>query len=325
MRKLSIYLLLAILIAIPAGSAFAQSSMSAYQPVFLEINPAIPGPNSIVSARLESYSVNLNAAKIAWFANGKSIGSGIGQVTASFETGAPGSSTRLIAAITLPEGVIRKEIVIYPQSVVLLWESPSYVPPFFKGKPLFAPQGSAVVTAIPNFKYAGREIPASELIFKWKKDGKLMEGYSGYGRNAISVEGSVIVQPIEISVEVSTGDGVIKATDSVVIPAIEPKVVMYAMSPIYGTLFNKAVNGEYALRSEEFSIAAIPFYFSSSAADALRYSWTMNGTSFDPKPKPNMAVFRTDGGKGGRASVNAAVANDSTLFQSASARTVITW
>src|SRR5690349_18729834 len=73
--------------------------------------------------------------------------------------------------------------------VDLIVEPASYIPQFYKGKPLFANQGTARVIAVPNIAIDGKKIGSKNLIFKWIKDDTVIS--SDTNNNSITISGSV--------------------------------------------------------------------------------------------------------------------------------------
>ncbi len=117
----------------------------------VEMTPSNPGPNQSVSVSLNSFVFSIDSARISWILNGASKKSGRGEKNFTFETGGMGSQTTLRIVVETADGyVAEKTIRIKPGEVDLIWETESYVPPFYKGKALFSYQNKINFIAIPH-------------------------------------------------------------------------------------------------------------------------------------------------------------------------------
>ena len=108
-----------------------------------------PGQNITVTAR--SYSIDINAAKLTWSVNGKTVQQGVGLTTYSVTAPSLGKDLNISVAAAAPDGaVIANQITISPGSVDMILESDGYMPPFFKGKLPVAYQNTIKVVAVPH-------------------------------------------------------------------------------------------------------------------------------------------------------------------------------
>lgn len=202
--------------------------------------------------------------------------------------------------------------------VDIVYESLSYTPPFYKGKALNPSQGVVIITAIPHLiSGSGEKIPAEKVIYNWKKNGVVMQSSSGVGKNYVSVSGTVPIRDVTIEVTVSSADKSITAESSTIITHTSPKIVFYENNPIYGIMFNKAIANTIQMMNDEFSLLAIPFFFSVgyTTTPDLDYSWSMNGKTIGNMEPKNSFTTRLEKEGAGTANINLKITNKVRIFQ----------
>lgn len=289
----------------------------------MEIFPEIPGPNDEVYVSLASYATDINSATIVWKLNGKVQKQGIGERDFSFVVGNMNTKTVLSVTIRTIEGEnIEKSITIKPSDVDIIWQSQSFVPPFYKGKAMFSHQNQITFIAIPHITGSnGQEINNKNLIYKWRKNGTVIEDVSGFAKNTYTFTGPLISRPLQVSVEVSSvnNDGV--AFGQTYIEPGEPSIVFYRKDPIYGIKFEKALTGTFELNnSKEITVIGIPLFFGvlDPAFFALNYKWLINGVSVGNDSSANTQVFRQKEGTSGSSKISLNIENSDKILQYAS-------
>lgn len=292
-------------------------------PLYLTINPENPSPEESVTASVQSYSTDLNAADISWFINSSLIRRGTGLKTITFQTGKAGSESVVSVVIQSSEGfVLESELVVRPARVSLVWEADTYTPPFYKGKALYGHQSTLHVTALPDFvTQNGTRRDPSRLVYRWKQNGSVMSEASGFGKQTFSFEGTVITRPFTVDVEVTDPNSTLKGVASLRIASSEPKLLMYEDSPLYGIRFSKALSGIFNLDKEEATLGAVPYFFSVESPEALDYTWIMNSRELGSK---NSAVtFRNETGESGVSNLSVKAENKLKFLQFGSQNTSI--
>ena len=152
--------------------------------ILVDVVPSNPAPRENTNITLKSYENNLDSVLITWSVDGKKISSGIGKKAFSVNAPGAGSEISVTATISLPEGAIETKIIIKPVVMVLLWQAnDSYVPPFYKGKALPAPDSEVKVVAMPEVKNGSSNVPPQNMVYRWKKDYTNNVDGSGYGKN----------------------------------------------------------------------------------------------------------------------------------------------
>ena len=283
--------------------------------------PPLPSANENVYAEVESFSFDLNSSEIIWALDGVIKDKGVGKKFFLFKTGGIGSVSLIKAIIKTKDGkTIEKTLVVRPAGVDLVWEADSYVPPFYKGKALYGYQGLITVIAVPHIiDSRGVKINSNNLTYKWTKDSKVLGGVSGYGKNKFSFSQSVLSHSPEIEVEVMSSDKKIKASGSIVLEPIEPKVVIYENNPLYGIIYEKALEGEFKLNGSEITLTAMPYFFSKDDAGGkkIKYDWSMNGRNINSNQNTKQTTFRNTQGATGSTRISIDLQNDNRELQSA--------
>ncbi|MCX6701866.1 MAG: hypothetical protein NTX96_01565 [Candidatus Zambryskibacteria bacterium] len=305
------------------GIANAQLGSLPQTEINVEMIPEAPGPNEVVYVSVVSYATNINAANITWKINDKTLKSGVGEKSFSFTTGAMNTVTTLDIVVETQEGeVIEKTFSIRPASIDLVWESVGFVPPFYKGKSLFSHQNQLTIIALPHIISAsGTEIGAKNLIYTWKKNGSVVDGVSGFGKNTYSFISSLISRPINIEVEVATPDGSGSGYATLALTPAEPSVLFYRKDPIYGIEFQKSLYNTIGLKnSKEIVVVGIPLFFgiTNSNAGELVYKWSINGSPVNNSPEQSTQVFRQNEGTSGTSNISLSIENTKKILQYAS-------
>jgi len=252
------------------------------QTISFTIDPTTPAPNTTTNISIESSSIDLDSSTISWSVNGKTTKNGRGLKNIDFVTGQNGSLTTITVYINSVIGQFSKTITIRPGTVDLLWQGGGYVPPFYKGRTLWAKQGMITLVAIPNIiNSSGNKINSSNLIYRWTQDGTILGTASGAGKSSLTFYDSVLSLPTQIQVEVLTDQDTVAASTAINLAPIQPNALVYEDSPLYGTLFNSEVKNKFNLKEKEVSFVAFPLFFSVTNKDSsrIKYTWFNNGTA----------------------------------------------
>jgi len=303
--------------------ALAQYNVMPQDDINVTMTPENPGPNQTVGVSIVSYGTDVNAATITWKINGKTIQSGKGLKNFSFTTGNVNVTTTLNIVVATAEGqTINKTISIKPSSVDLIWQTNSYTPPFYKGKPLYSYQNQITFIAVPHITGSnGTEIGAKNLIYTWTQDGNVVADRSGYGVNTYSITGSIIARPLDVSVEVTSPVSAAVGDAEVFVAPVDPQIVLYEKNPIYGIQFQNALQNNVTLSgSKEITIVGVPFFFGalSPFAPELTYKWEINGTQIADDGRQTSQVFRQTDGTSGASNISLSITDSAKILQSAS-------
>jgi hypothetical protein len=103
------------------------------------------------------------------------------------------------------------------------------------------------------------------------------------------------------------------ASKMVTIKVVDPIMVFYENSPLYGIVYEKSINNGFNLEGQEVSIVASPFYFNIN--DNINYNWSINNKS-EPNIKGLSVTFRKPGDVDGSSFVSINVENQDRVLQS---------
>ena len=304
---------------VPFFTSQAQVNSANNVNLSIAISPENPAPGDQVTVNLQSFSLDLNRAKITWSVDGEQKQTDIGLKNYAVLAGKAGVAMTIKARIETLDGTIfDKEVTFIPAGVDILFEAVSYVPPFYKGKAMNINQGTVVVVAFPEmFDQNGKKFATKDLIYSWKKDGVVVPSVSGPGKNYFSYSGEVPISDSNIEVTVSSLDQSITANRQITITVNDPKIIFYENNPIYGIMFNKAVKSSVQLLNDEFSVLAIPYFFSVGYAGTpnLDYAWSLNGQTIQNQDPVNSFTARQDIKGSGTANIGLKISNNIRIFQ----------
>ncbi|MCR4281085.1 MAG: hypothetical protein NUV88_01995 [Candidatus Kaiserbacteria bacterium] len=260
-------------------TAYAQfGNFGAGARIFLSVNPEHPGPNERAHISIESALSDLSQSDIVWYVNNKVLVKGVGVKDADILVGPLGSKTGVSVTAQTPDGtIISGNTTISPAEVDLLWESDSYVPPFYRGRALASPGTSIRMHAIARFKPAGSaQPPESAVVYTWKLNGAVVQSASGKARSTALFPSPALFGTDIIEVTVSNGTQYGSA--SAQIASTEPQLFLYEDHPLFGIMYNQALGNTTPISDIEATFAAIPYFAEADSPDDARllYSWSVN-------------------------------------------------
>lgn len=225
--------------------------------------------------------------------------------------------TKLNIFITKIDGrTLQKEYYFKPSEVDLVFETETIKSPFYSGKSILTYQSAVRIYALPRFlDKQNKIIPKENLVYKWYKDDRVIQDRSGYGKDTFVWGGSIISRPFKISVEVSSLESNTIASNSLYFSPKDPKILFYEKNPVYGTMFNKAIKGNYFLDRQEVEFEVLPFSFSKFSY--LNYDWKMNGKEITRPENQKYMIFRNENNESGNASVGIEITSQEKITQAA--------
>ena len=314
-----------ILSAVPVYLPAVTSAQAGAQlnPIFnadltLELSPLYPRPGETVRVTARSTLVDLSGATLEWLENGKKVAGGVGVTFVDAKAGALGTETT-VTAIVFENGIeVRRESArIHPIELELLWESDSYVPPFFRGRALPSAGTMLSLEAIPRFKRAGGSfVPDGDITFTWRRNGYVVQKVSGRGASRVRLESPSLFGVDTITAEARTSDGLFESAASVRIRSVEPQLVLYEKHPLFGVMYHNAIPPRSFRPEVEVSFTAVP-YFAEALTDTdgrLTYEWKVNGNSIgNDLERPNSITINARGSSG-LALIELALSHATNLF-----------
>ena len=273
-------ILLLFVLFFATGTAHAQfGNFGAGARIFLSVNPEHPGPNERAHISIESALADLSQSDVVWYVNNKVLVKGVGVKNADILVGPLGSKTDVSVTAQTPDGeIISGNTTISPAEVDLLWESDSYVPPFYRGRALASPGTSMRMHAIARFKPAGSvQVPESGVVYTWKLNGSVVQSASGRGKSTARLPSPSLFSTSVIEVTASAGEGA--GSERVQISSTEPELLLYEDHPLFGIMYNQALGNTTPISDTEATFSAIPYFAEADSPDDARllYSWSVNG------------------------------------------------
>ncbi len=289
--------LLGILLAFLGLPAFAAAQFSIpgfNDQLTLTMTPTIAGPFEHVRFSVEGLVFGGQNTDVAWTVNEKAIeGDDTGAIVVSM--GAAGEKTTVTATV----GSQTLSSTVIPTTVDLLIDATSYVPPFFKGRPLASPGTMLRLLAIPHFGSAGSTVPNDQITFTWRQSGTVVA--SGKGRAAVTLPAPPLFGADTISVEARSTDGVHAGIASVRLPGIDPSATLYINHPLVGIEYYRAIESRASVPEVETTFIAVPYFAEAQRpSDAhLVYEWSVNGRAVpEAEGRMNEITINADGSSG---------------------------
>lgn len=314
LRKFKIIFLLVL--ALLPFSSFAQLRGG---DIVLSLSPENPIEGEQITATLTSYATNINLAYISWLTNDTLISEGVGKKIFIFNAGELNTDITLTARINTTAGdSIIKTFTITPTEIDLLWEAiDSYVPPFYKGKALMAPEGTYKIIAIPNVYSLGNKLNSKNLSYTWKRDGSVAQSYSGFGKDYYIFKNSYLDKENEIEVEAIDILGKVRPKGQITLSTYEPKIIFYQKDPEFGVNLKNAITNTYELGDGNTTLVATPYFFSPKNIkdEVLKFEWSIDNEKISTPENKNEINIRGEEGQNGTSIIKLLINNTRTLFQ----------
>ncbi len=316
MKRLSVVLFFVPLIA------YAQLVLPGFDgAVRMSIEPSYPHPQETATVTLESTLIDLSHADIVWYVDGKRVPGSATSLPVALS--AAGSRTSVSAQITTAEGsILGADTTITPTSIDLLYESDTYVPPFYAGRSLPSAGSTLRVQALVHFvRPDGSEVKPSDITYTWRRDGRVLGSVSGRGRDTLSTDAPYLYGSSVIALDAESVDGSFHGNASVTVRSVEPVLRLYQDHPLFGLRLDQAVASTSRFVEREMTFAAIPFFgaFRTPTDPSLSYEWTVDGSHVDSSAAaPHELTLGAP--EGGSAALAVDVSQGSNIFFGASGR-----
>lgn len=294
----------------PKGYAFLSSPM-----LIVTTNPAYPAPGQTVEVTVQSPIADLQNSVIRWSIGGTPLAEALGATSITTTAGALGSEKKLRVTADTGGGIVSADASIIPTEVDLLYDANSYVPPFYEGRALPSPSSQVRLHAVARLvRPGGAVIAPSDLVYTWKRNGATLANLSGKGRATAVVPAPALFGADTISVDIATADRSLAGGASVRIPSIEPVLVFYEDSPLFGLRFRNALRAE-GEGGGELTIAAVPYFALAAGPNdpRLEYAWRVNGRVITPDAARPDEITLSSGDGSSAARVDVTVTNTADL------------
>lgn len=307
-----------------ASSADAQFFGGREAPIFLSLSPEHPLPGETVRITADSSFIDLSQSDIEWFADDKSIAQGPGQNNVDIAAGPLGSKTRVsVVARALNGTSASGEAFIRPAKVDLLWESDSYIPPFYRGRALPSAGTFIRANAIVYFEPEGAmQTPEQDIVYTWKRNGSAVPSASGRGKSSAIFPSPTLFGTDTIRVIAATVDGRYEGEARVVISSIEPVLALYKDHPLFGIMYNQALEKSAFVPDAEMTFVAVPYFAEAEWGNDPRliYSWSVNGAGIPTDESRRSALTVNAEKSSGIAQIALSLTHAVNLFMQSSGR-----
>ncbi|MCX6715548.1 MAG: hypothetical protein NT077_00855 [Candidatus Taylorbacteria bacterium] len=319
-------ILLGFSIVLLSSASFAQAQGIPNTIGGLELTPSIsnPSPGQSVTITVRSYSVDINSATLTWTADGKTLETGIGSTVVTVKAPALGKKLTVNVTAVMPDGTsFRNELILTSGSIDMIIETNGYRPTTFLGKLPVVYQNTVKIVAVPHLaNSSGTEYDPKTLLYKWDQNGNAMEDLSGYGKQSVSIPGTLIPRPYVMSVTVLTRDENAQGVGYISVTPGSPSLVFYKNDPLYGPLYNNAImNTMYLGSQRETGVLAVPYGFNAPASGLgnLSLTWFINGGEHPELSSNQSVTLRAPDASAGSSNIQLNIANGKDILQKASA------
>jgi hypothetical protein len=161
----------------------------------------------------------------------------------------------------------------------LLFESSSYVPPFYRGRPLPSAGSTMHFVAIAHFTSAtGATIADSNIAYTWSVDGRVQGSLSGAGKSSILLPAPTLYGSNTVSVDAQATGGSAHGSASLSVSSIDPQPTLYQDDPLIGIEYYNALGAQTSIPDIEMTFATIPYFVAANGLNdpRLSWNWTIN-------------------------------------------------
>ncbi len=250
--------------------------------VYYNVTPEKANIGDTIQIEAEMYGTEIKDSNFVWKIAGKTFKEGVGLNKINFTLS---EKTKVDLIITTGAGLeIKKSFDFDPKKVIIVWESRTFTPPFYKGKSLYTPESTLILNAI-NLDLIN-PLTNTYNNYTWKVDGVVKGDESGVGYSSYVHQGDILgIEPLfTVSMVGVTSYKDKQANKSnsysseeiLQVQTLESQIVTYEKSPLLGVLFNKVVKPLYFLNKNETTLVAYPMHYSLSSSLAGLYEWYIN-------------------------------------------------
>jgi hypothetical protein len=314
----------AFFLAFSGGLVHAQALPSTSNGVEISASSDNPVPGQTVTITANSYTININSAKVTWVVNGKTVQTGIGLTTLDVKAPDLGKKVKIEVTAVAVNGIIMyNTYTLSSGSVDLIIETDGYSHQFFNGKLPVVYQNAVKIVAMPHLSdSSGKEYDPKSLVYLWKKNDQVLQDQSGYGKQSITLLGDIVPRNYVLSVIVSTRDSQARAVGLTSVDFGAPEIQFYVDDPLYGPLFNRTVTNSISMGSQkETQILAVPFGFNKpqKGTGNIPFNWQINGESHSELAESQSVILRAPDDVSGQTGVSLILRNTKQILQGAEA------
>ena len=327
------FIVLAVILCIPIISRAQTDSSNermrnSENAVFVLTEPAHPSAGDRVHLKAESPIIDLSKSYLTWRSGGKIIAQGTGVTEADVAISAAGTPLQINVDVSDSFwGEATKSLTISPVELDLLYDAPTYVPPFYRGRSLPSAGTVTRLQALARFTKSGSSLSESQIIYTWSKNGRVLGSLSGAGKSTLSIEAPALFSSDTVSVRATSKDEVLSASASVTIPSTESYVALYQDHPLYGFMYHKMVESVASVPDREMTFAVVPYFASARSPEdtSLEYHWSVDNSPVAASTTNKSLLTIRAGSSGSVAALKLEISHASNIFMSAAGSWAITF
>ncbi len=291
---------------------------TAQDATLLRTQPSTPKAFEKVVFTVENFATKLSEDRITWTVDGRIVQDQIGGDTITATMGKIGEALNVRVSIDSRKigKRLTKETTLMAGDVAVLWEANTYIPPFYKGKPLPSYKSTIKLVPLPTMIAGGRAIPPENLLYSWNRNYRNIKELSGYGKRFSVLEAGGGTQEERLLLTVSHPETGAVTARNITIKMATPKLLLYEGSPLQGVRYERTLDKELFLREQEVTIKGEPYYFSNEdlLVGTLPITWKQNGKVIPSLY--NTIVLRRPSERG-TSRIDVALSNSARVLQSA--------
>jgi hypothetical protein len=301
--------------------AHAQLLTGFERPLNLTTRPEYPKAGDSVTLSVQSYGIDLDRSVVIWYADGKEIARGNSMNETIVAAGKLGSATEITVIAEEESGLIGSaSATIRPAEVDLLWESDSYVPPYYRGRNFAGAESVIRAQAVVRFVTPdGVELPESSIVYAWNRGSTRIA--TGRGRSSVTFPGPALFGGETLTVTAESIDGRFHGKASARIDSVEPTLELYENHPLFGVLYHRALTGSAVTLEREQKVSGIPYFahMKSLNDEDLVYEWTVAGLKLRPDPEEPQTLTVASKGYAGPVAIRLVLTSTKNWFLKAEA------
>ncbi|MDP3965293.1 MAG: hypothetical protein Q8Q13_00650 [bacterium] len=275
---------LLVFLVFPAGLLHAQLiAQGTAGEIVIRMTPENPVPGGYVHLSAFSSAIDLERSDITWYADRNIIAQGLGTTETDIAAGTAGTEIDVVVIAQDASGrTASGEAFIRPAEVDLVWESDSYVPPFYRGRALPSAGTKIRAYAIAQLKLSnGTPVPESDITYTWRRNGSVIQTASGRGRSFAIFSAPTLFGTDLIEIEAVSAYGTLSGKAGLSISSVEPVLGLYDDHPVFGILYNNKFGITASVKDAEKTFVAVPYFAQANSSDdsQLVYNWRVNGQS----------------------------------------------
>gem|GEM_PF-3489276 len=282
----------------------------------LRSQPKVPKAFDRVTFTVENYSTKLEEDRIIWSVDGEVVQDQIGGDSIVVNMGKVGETKDVRVTIDSRSLGRRwsRDLSLTPGDVAVLWEANTYIPPFYKGKPLPSYKSTIKLVPFPTISVRGRTLSPDNLLYKWSRNYRNIKEISGYGKRFSVLQTGGGAQQERLQLTVSDPESGATTERAVTITIAEPKVLLYGGSPLQGVRYERVLGSELLVGELETTVRAEPFFFSNEELEngSSPVQFTQNGRGI---PSLYRTVVLQRPSQGGTSRIEASIENPLRVLQ----------